>query len=90
MMGTNMWQYVSSIVNQHPGDKMRDRYKTVNEHLQRKCMCARNDWQYMYIDNDNIDESCLAEDNLHLNGYCEEILTSNVSRGISQLLSESL
>ena len=35
----------------------------VNNHI--RSICARNKWSY--IDNDNIDESCLSADSLHLN-----------------------
>ena len=53
---------LSSIVyrnNQFLDSKIR----MVNNHI--RSICARNKWSY--IDNDNIDESCLSADSLHLN-----------------------
>ena len=76
---------VSSIVHHNSRDKVREKIKNLNDHLQ--LMCSRNGWSY--IDNDNIDASCLSHDNIHLNGLGDEKLTGNVCNIISQLLSDS-
>ena len=53
-----------------------------------KDMCKRNNWYF--IDNDNIDSSCLWKDGLHLNGKGKERLTSNLSTCIQNFQETSV
>ena len=50
-------------------------------------MCVHNKW--LYIDNDNIDDSGLTSDNIHLNGYGYDVLKINTCKGISELTHSS-
>ena len=75
---------LSSIVYQRTqSSHVRAKIKQLNNML--LAMCSRNAWTY--IDNDNVDESCLQHgDNVHPNRYGTERLAHNLAAGIRQMV----
>ena len=63
---------LSSIVYRN-NQFIDSKIKMVNNHI--RSICAKNNWAF--IDNDNVDESCLCGDNLHLNKHGMDRLTVN-------------
>jgi hypothetical protein len=73
---------LSSIVYRGDCDaESRENIKLVNTRLHM--MCNKNKWTF--IDNDNIDETCLDADGIHLNGMGHERLTMNIAKGLNAL-----
>ena len=60
--------------------------KMVNNHI--RSICALNDW--VYVDNDNIDESCLSPDNLHLNKTGLERITVNLRLALGTFMKSGI
>ena len=60
--------------------------KMVNNHI--RSICARNDW--VYVDNDNIDESCLSSDNVHLNKTGLERITVNLRLALGTFMKSGI
>ena len=69
---------LSSIV--HRLDIHQDS-KIININRAIKQICARNRW--WFVDNDNIDRSCLWKDGLHLNQHGKQRLVQNVAASLS-------
>ena len=68
---------VSGIVYRND-DRSRDKTTVVNTYI--KEMCQRNKW--CYVDNDNIDNTCLWKDGVHLNSKGKLRLTNNFTYNI--------
>jgi hypothetical protein len=47
-------------------------------------MCAKNNWTF--VDNDNIDDTCLSADGIHLNGIGDERMTLNICNGLKYII----
>ena len=60
--------------------------KMVNNHI--RSFCGQNDW--VYVDNDNIDESCLLSDNLHLNKTGLERTTVNLRLALGNFMKSGI
>ena len=74
---------LSSIVyRSHSSPTTCENTKHINTRL--AMMCAKHKWTF--IDNDNIDETCLDADGVHLNSMGDDRLTMNIVRGINYML----
>ena len=75
---------LSSIVHRRSDSKnVREKIVTLNTTLLE--MCTKNNW--VFIDNDNVDESCLLHsDRVHTNKYGDERLAHNVAQGLKELV----
>ena len=73
---------LSSIVYRgHTTPTMCENIKHVNTRL--AMMCAKHKW--IFIDNDNIEDTCLDADGVHLNSMGDDRLTMNIVRGINYM-----
>ena len=61
---------------------MKNRTRLVNAAI--LMICSRNNW--LYIDNDNIGNECLAKDGLHLNNKGVEMFHTNIHKCIDNAL----
>jgi hypothetical protein len=79
---------LSSIVYRRSfSSRTRNRIQTINTALSE--LCTKNQW--FFIDNDNVDESCLLHgDKAHTNKYGDERLSHNLAKGIKELLKPRL
>lgn len=69
---------MSSVVHRNSN---RDTFKSVDKVNTRIALiCAKNHWTF--IDNDNLDETCLSSDGIHLNGIGDERFTTNICKGL--------
>jgi hypothetical protein len=76
---------ISSVVYRRASRHIRQKIWAINNHLYS--MCIRQRWTF--IDNDNVDESCLIHnDSVHPNRYGTEQLSNNISAGIRKLVPE--
>ena len=53
-----------------------------------KDMCVNNQW--CFIDNDNIDDSCLWRDGVHLNDIGKKRLATNIATSMSNFTETKL
>jgi hypothetical protein len=79
---------LSSIVYRRSfSTRTRNRIQTINTALSE--LCTKNQW--VFIDNDNVDESCLLHgDKAHTNKCGDERLSHNLAKGIKELLKPRL
>jgi hypothetical protein len=74
---------LSSIVYRRSGRRVREKISMLNDAIHS--ICARNEWTY--IDNDNLDESCIEHgDTVHPNRYGTERLAHNLANGLKELV----
>ena len=72
---------ISSIIHRR-GTIYKEQTMAVNKVLRQ--MCIRNQW--LYIDNDNIDEQCLWKDGFHLNQKGKQQFIQNVASTVSPFM----
>ena len=73
---------ISSVVHRNESPVTHTKITTINNRL--AMMCAKHRWTF--VDNDNIDETCLSADGVHLNGIGDERLTLNIAHCLKHLL----
>jgi hypothetical protein len=73
---------MSSVVHRNSSQTTDRAISTINTRI--ALMCAKNNWTF--VDNDNIDETCLSADGIHLNGIGDERMTLNICNGLNYLI----
>ena len=74
---------LSGIIHRSSTERVSNSVKRLSFVLQ--CMCLRNKWTYK--DNDFIYQQCLSHNGPHLNGMGSELLTTTITKGVTEFLS---